>query len=88
MRIKRLTLIFSAALALSLSGCASHKEITAPCKRPAGLTSYAGQSAKQPTPAADALVTLAGETGGCSPLYPVNVSADEAMPQRPETLVP
>lgn len=88
MRIKRLTLIFSAGLALSLSGCASHKEVTAPCKRPAGLSSYASQSAKQPTPAADALVTLAGETGGCGPLYPVNVSADDATAQQPETLMP
>lgn len=64
---------FALTAALSLSGCATHKEVTAPCKRPEGISSYAGEARKAPKPAADQLNALAGATGGCGPLYPVNV---------------
>lgn len=62
-----------------LSGCASHKELTAPCKRPEGLASYAPETESASNPAARQLQRLAGDKTSCGPLYPVNF--DGNVPQ-------
>lgn len=75
----RARLVLSCLLSLPalVSGCASHKELTAPCKRPEGLAFYAPKADSASNPAAHQVQRLAGEE--CGPLYPVNV--DGNVPQ-------
>jgi hypothetical protein len=64
--------IMAFSLVLSLTGCASHKEVTAPCKRPAELASFAVEEQRPATPAALQLQKLGRAPSDCGPLYPVN----------------
>lgn len=55
-----------------LAACASHKEVTAPCKRPADFTSFAAEEVRAASPAEGYLQIMAGMSSDCGPLYPVN----------------
>ena len=66
--------MFVVASSIALSACASHKEMTAPCKRPssvvAGENAYAAQAQTIQTPAQLSLNRLVDTA--CGPLYPIN----------------
>ena len=70
--------VMALSLVLSLTGCASHKEVTAPCKRPAELTPFADDDPHSAAPAALQLQKLGRAPSDCGPLYPVNPGFAEA----------
>lgn len=56
--MRQLIVIIALGLALPLTGCASHKEVTARDKRPAQLASFAVEEQRPTTPAALQLQNL------------------------------
>lgn len=63
-------LITLSGLAAAVAGCGTPKEMTAPCKRPANLLSYASEPAA-PSPFA---------ARGCGPMLPVNTGPINSAP--------
>jgi hypothetical protein len=76
-RFRVLTLGF--VLAATLSGCASHKELSAPCKRPDSALSYQVERQPSHNPASEQLRKLAHTSADCGPMTLINFNPDDLI---------
>ena len=74
-RAPALCLLLTAALA----GCASHKELSAPCKRPDSALSYQAEWQASHYPANEQLTKLAHPNADCGPMAQINSNPDDLI---------
>jgi hypothetical protein len=76
-RFRALTL--GLVLASALAGCASHKELSAPCKRPDSALSYQAERQPSDNPASEQLRKLAHPSADCGPMALINSNPDDLI---------
>jgi hypothetical protein len=76
-RFRALTL--GLVLASALTGCASHKELSAPCKRPDSALSYQVERQPSQNPASEQLRKLAHPSADCGPMAQINSNPDDGI---------
>ena len=76
-KCRALTLGF--VLAAALAGCASHKELSAPCKRPDSALSYQAEWQAPRIAASQQLTRLAHPSADCGPMALINSNPDDGI---------
>jgi hypothetical protein len=76
-RFRALTL--GLVLAAALAGCASHKELSAPCKRPDSALSYQAEWRAPRSEASRQLTKLAHPNADCGPMALINFNPDDLI---------
>ena len=80
-RFRVLTLgpVLAAVLSSVLAGCASHKELSAPCKRPDSALSYQAEWQAPRSEASRQLAKLARPNADCGPMASINSNPDDLI---------
>jgi hypothetical protein len=73
------SLTLGLVLAAVLAGCASHKELSAPCKRPDSALSYQAEWQAPRSAASQQLTRLAHPSPDCGPMALINSNPDDGI---------